>query len=179
MQMIVQKNFCILPLKGQKTLQNDDLVQSGCESYIYSPRHLTHCHYIHKTHAWFLNGLRPLHTCWCLWQAAFGIWWRLGIFPKKKKVRERSGLKDSFIIFNCFSRSQLFSSQVNNTDTHKANKLFSPHPNSGIREEFARLILESKNHEQFCLWNPKFWALEYGIPLKESEILLKIGIKNV
>ena len=95
------------------------------------------------------------------------------------KVRERSGLKDSFITFNFGSRSQFFSSQVNNTDSQKGDKLFSPHPNSGIREEFARLILESKKHEQFGLWNPKFWALEYGIPLKESEILLKIGIKNV
>ena len=31
----------------------------------------------------------------------------------------------------------------------------------------------------FCLWDPKSWALESGIQLKESGILLKIGIQNL
>ena len=32
--------------------------------------------------------------------------------------------------------------------------------------------------EKLGLWNPEFWVLESGIQLKESEILLTIGIQN-
>ena len=34
------------------------------------------------------------------------------------------------------------------------------------------------NPWNFCLWNPKSWALESGIQLKESGILLRIGIQS-
>ena len=35
-----------------------------------------------------------------------------------------------------------------------------------------------RNPRNFCLWNPESWALESGIQLKESRILLKIRIQN-
>ena len=34
------------------------------------------------------------------------------------------------------------------------------------------------NPAKFCLWNPESWGLESGIQLKESGILLTIGIQN-
>ena len=46
---------------------------------------------------------------------------------------------------------------------------FSPH----VRES------EFRKRGNFCLWNPKSWALESGIQLKESEIQLPIEIQNL
>ena len=34
------------------------------------------------------------------------------------------------------------------------------------------------NWRNFCLWNLESWALESGIQLKESGILLRIGIQS-
>ena len=34
------------------------------------------------------------------------------------------------------------------------------------------------NRRNFCLWNLESWALESGIQLKESGILLRIGIQS-
>ena len=34
------------------------------------------------------------------------------------------------------------------------------------------------NRGNFCLWNLESWALESGIQLKESGILLRIGIQS-
>ena len=41
-------------------------------------------------------------------------------------------------------------------------------------------VMESvfRNPWNFCLWNPESWAMETGIHLKESGILLRIGIQN-
>ena len=41
-------------------------------------------------------------------------------------------------------------------------------------------VMESvfRNPWNFCLWNPESWAMESGIHLKESGILLRIGIQN-
>ena len=41
-------------------------------------------------------------------------------------------------------------------------------------------VMESvfRNPWNFCLWNPESWAVESGIHLKESGILLRIGIQN-
>ena len=47
---------------------------------------------------------------------------------------------------------------------------------SGIRESFACGI---RNLGNFILWNPESWALEFGSQLKESGILLTIGIRNL
>ena len=44
-----------------------------------------------------------------------------------------------------------------------------------IRES-GKFFLEESG--RFCLWNPESWVLESGIQLKESEILLTIGIQN-
>ena len=47
---------------------------------------------------------------------------------------------------------------------------------SGIREKFACGI---RNPGKVCLWHPESWSLEFGIQLKESEVLLTIGIHNL
>ena len=47
---------------------------------------------------------------------------------------------------------------------------------SRIRENFA---CEIWNLGNFILWNPESWALEFGSQLKESGILLTIGIRNL
>ena len=46
---------------------------------------------------------------------------------------------------------------------------------SGIQEIFACGI---RNLGKFCLWNPKSWALESRIQLRESGIPLTIGIQK-
>ena len=57
---------------------------------------------------------------------------------------------------------------------------------SGIREKFACGILNPgkfvcgiRNPGKVCLWHPESWSLEFGIQLKESEVLLTIGIHNL
>ena len=49
-------------------------------------------------------------------------------------------------------------------------------PDSGISEIFACGI--RKYPKSFCLWIPESWAMEFGIPLKESGIPLTIDIQN-
>ena len=44
---------------------------------------------------------------------------------------------------------------------------------------FAPCIKGIRNQGNFCLWNPESWALEFGSQLKESGILLTIGIRNL
>ena len=51
----------------------------------------------------------------------------------------------------------------------------SPHSDFGIREIFACAI---RNPGKYCLQNPKSWALESGMQVKESVIPLTIGIHN-
>ena len=46
---------------------------------------------------------------------------------------------------------------------------------SGIREIFT---LGIRNLGKFCSWNPESWALESEYSSTESEIPLKIGIRN-
>ena len=46
-------------------------------------------------------------------------------------------------------------------------RLRSPHVIKGFR-----------NPGNLCLWNPESWALDSGIQLKESGILMTIGIQN-
>ena len=43
------------------------------------------------------------------------------------------------------------------------------------------LLVESRIREnlKICLWNQESWALESGIQLEESGVLLKIGIQNL
>ena len=48
---------------------------------------------------------------------------------------------------------------------------------SWIREKFA--CGEIRNRGKVCLSHPESWGLEFGIQLKESEILLTIGIRNL
>ena len=47
---------------------------------------------------------------------------------------------------------------------------------SWIREKFVCGI---RNPGKVCLWHPESWSLEFGIQLKESEVLLTIGIHNL
>ena len=49
------------------------------------------------------------------------------------------------------------------------NHVASRNAGSGIRDIFARVI---RHQRKFCLWNPKPWNLESGIPLT-------IGIQNL